>query len=108
MKEVKFYCYYLEYKLGASLTNFTMEEYFKESLNLKDHLIPINEHKAFLEKRTLNNFSFQKFRKDFVPTIKDEQTGITRIVDLKDTESFIEEVFLFLYFKKNIIILSNH
>lgn len=109
MKEVKFYCYYLEYKLGASLTNFTMEEYFKESLNLKDHLIPINEHKAFLEKKTLNIFSFQKFRKDFVPTIKDEQTGITRIVDLKDTESFIEEVFLYWDFKKNIIIFQrNH
>lgn len=109
MKEIKFYCYSVEYKLGASLTEFTMENYFSRELILKDHLIAINEHKAFLEKKTNNIFTFQKFRKDSNPVIRDEKTGETRFVDLKETESFIEESFLYWDFKNNLIIFQrNH
>ncbi len=53
-------------------------------------------------------YSFQKFRKDFNPIIKDEQTGKTRSIDLKETESFIEEVFLYWDFDNDIIIFQKN
>lgn len=108
MRDVKFYFFQLEYKLAKGLIDSTMEEYFKNPLNLKDHLVSINDHKAFLERKSNNIFSFQKFRKDFNPTIKDEQTGETRSVDLKETESFIEEVFMYWDFDNNIIIFQRN
>ncbi|MFW9626752.1 MAG: DUF6731 family protein [Sulfurospirillum sp.] len=109
MKEIKFCYFSLEYKISPALINFSMSDYFKGSLNLKDHLIAIDDNKAFLEKKTENIFSFQKFRKDSNPVIRDEKTGETRVVDLKETESFIEESFFYWDFKNNVIIYQrNH
>jgi len=108
MRDVKFYFFKLEYKLAKGLLNFSLKEYFKNPLNLKDHLVSINNHKGFLERKKDNIFSFQKFRKDFNPTIKDEQTGQTRSVNLKETESFIEEVFLYWDFDHDIVIFQRN
>lgn len=109
MKEIKFYCYSLDYKFSPSLIDASMNNYFKDNLNLKDHLIAIDDNKAFLEKKTANIFSFQKFRKDSNPVIRDEKTGETRVINLKETESFIEESFLYWDFKNNVIIYQrNH
>ncbi len=109
MKDVKFYFYTIEFELADNLTNFDLKDYLSKPLDIKQHLFDINEHRAFLEKKTDNIFSFQKFRKDFNPTIKDELTGQTREVDLKETESFIEEAYLYIDFSANILILQrNH
>jgi len=109
MKDVRFNFYKIEYTLEENLMDFDLNEYFKNSFNIKQHLFDIGEHKAFLDKKTDNIYSFQKFRKDFNPIIKDESTGKTREIELKETEYFIEESYLYLDFLNNIVIYQrNH
>lgn len=108
MKEVKFYFYKLEYELENNLLDFKLENYFKQDFDIKQHLFEIGEHKGFLDKKTDNIYSFQKFKRDFNPTIKDELTGKTREVELKETEYFIEESYLFLDIPNSIIIYQRN
>lgn len=108
MKEVKFYFYKLEYEFENNLLDFKLESYFKDDFNLKQHLFEIGEHKGFLDKKTNNIYSFQKFKRDFNPTIKDELTGVTREVELKETEYFIEESYLYLDIENNIAIYQKN
>lgn len=108
MKEIKFYFYKLEYKLEKNLMNFSLSDYFKTSLDIKQHLFDINENKGFLKKITDTIFCFQKFRKDFNPKIKNEITGIERDIELNANESLIEETYMYLDFHNNIIILQNN
>ncbi len=51
MKDVKFYFFKIEYKFLKGLMDFSLEEYFSQPLNLRDHLINVNNHKGFLEKK---------------------------------------------------------
>lgn len=108
MKEIKFYFYKLEYKLEKNLMNFSLSDYFKTPLDIKQHLFDINENKGFLKKITDTIFCFQKFRKDFNPKIKNEITGIERDIELKANESLIEETYMYLDLHNNIIILQNN
>lgn len=108
MKEIKFYFYKLEYKLEKNLMNFSLSDYFKTPLDIKQHLFDINENKGFLKKITDTIFCFQKFRKDFNPKIKNEITGIERDIELNANESLIEETYMYLDFHNNIMILQNN
>ena len=74
-----------------------------DNLDLKKHLYKINEHRGFLDKKAENIFSFQKFRKDFNPIIKNEITGKTRQIDLKENESLLEENYLYWDFKNDMV-----
>lgn len=105
--DVKFYFFSVEYVVDDNLFNYRdLKDFFENPLSLKTHLCQINEHKAFLEKREDNVFVFQKFRKDFNPIIKDEISGKTRHVELKDNEYFIEQNFLYWDFNNNVIIFQ--
>lgn len=108
MKEIKFYFYKLEYKLEKNLMNFSLSDYFKTPLDIKQHLFDVNENKGFLKKITDTIFCFQKFRKDFNPKIKNEITGIERDIELNANESLIEETYMYLDFYNNIMILQNN
>ena len=108
MKEVKFYFYKIEYELADSLTDFDFREYFKNPFEIKTHLFDIGDHKAFIDKKTDTMYSFQKFRKDFNPRIKDEVTGNTREINLKQTEYFIEESYFYIDFSNEIVIFQRN
>lgn len=88
--------------------NFSLSDYFKTPLDIKQHLFDINENKGFLKKITDTIFCFQKFRKDFNPKIKNEITGIERDIELNANESLIEETYMYLDFHNNIMILQNN
>lgn len=108
MKEVKFYFYQLEYKFEDNLMDFSLSDYFKNPLDIKMHLFDINDNKGFLKKITDTIFCFQKFRKDFHPKIKDELTGDERDIELKANESLIEETYIYLDFRNNIMIMQSN
>ncbi len=103
MAEVKFNVYKLEYEFDKSLFKPCNLKECLDNLDLKKHLYKINEHKGFLDKKAENIFSFQKFRKDFNPIIKNEITGKTRQIDLNENESLLEENYLYWDFKNNMV-----
>ncbi len=109
MKDVKFNFYQLEYEIEDNLLDFDLKKYFESNFRIKEHLFEIGEHKAFLDKKVKNIYSFQKFRRDFNPIIKDENTGLTREVQLKESEYFIEESYIYMDIDTGIIIYQkNH
>lgn len=109
MNDVKFYFYKAEYELDKSLFDEdSLKNYLENGLEIKKHLYRVGDHKGFLDKKSDNVFVFQKFRKDFNPTIKDEITGKTRSVELSESEYFIEENFLFWDFDNNIIVFQKN
>lgn len=104
--DIKFYFYKVLGEIDKNLFNYSLEEYFSNSISLQDGLIPINENKGFLDSTKVNKniLIFQKFRKDFNPIIKDEVTGKTREIELNETEYIIEQNYLFWDFKNGVII----
>lgn len=104
--DIKFYFYKVLGEIDKNLFNYSLEEYFSNSISLQDGLIQINENKGFLDSTKVNKniLIFQKFRKDFNPIIKDEVTGKTREIELNETEYIIEQNYLFWDFKNGVII----
>jgi hypothetical protein len=107
-KEVKFSFYEIDYKIHNNLLDFTLKDYFKEPLNIKDSLFEMNNYKAFLYKYYDNIYVFRKYKKDFLPKIGDENGNI-RNINLKDDEYIIEENAVILDFDNNIVVYhQNH
>ena len=108
MKEVKFNFYKIIFNENdlKNLFGFSMKDYLN-SLNIKNHLIQIQDNKAFLQKHTQNSFIFRKFKKDFLPKIGDEK-GNVREIALKENEYIIEENVVYFDFDKNIILFHRN
>ena len=108
MREVKFTFYKIIYQEDdlKNLFGYSLKDYLN-SLNIKTHLIPLQNNKAFLQKHTSNTFIFRKFKKDFLPKIGDEN-GHIKEIKLKENEYIIEENVIYFDFEKNIILFHKN
>jgi len=106
-KEVKFVFYEIDAKLKDNLMDFELKNYFEKPLDFKNSLLQIGNYKAYLNKFDDNIYIFQKFKKDFLPKIGDDN-GHYRTIDLKDNEYIIEENGVLIDFDNNLVIFHKN
>lgn len=106
-KNIKFYFYRVHQDFSEGLFGYSFKDFFVNEFSLEKQLMEVENNKAFLQKMTNNIFSFQKFRKDFLPAIKDEVTGAVSHLELKDTEAILEQNYLYWDFNNDLIIYQS-
>lgn len=106
-KEVKFTFYEMEIELYKNIFDFEVKDFLSKPLDIKSFLFEIGGYKGFLKKWDDNIYIFQKFKKDFLPKIGDEN-GNERKIELKENEYVLEENVVFFDFNNNILIFHKN
>ena len=107
MKEIKFTFYEIDIELDENFFNWNIKEYFLNPLPIKECLLEINGYKAYLKKYNENIYIFQKFKKDFLPKIGDDE-GNERNIELKENEYILEENVILIDFDNKILIFHKN